>query len=117
MTLYSDSMNHYTIEEIQNTLVGIAKRYDYALVINTPFGEKYTLAIMAIASLNLVGIDTRLTPAKKLSEIDMMMNEYQLPAMYYLVNRVGYQPGFLREVVMTIKKLIFFKKQVNLKTT
>lgn len=117
LTLYSDSMNHYTIEEIQNTLVGIAKSYDYALMINTPFGEKYTLAIMAIASLNLVGIDTRLTPAKKLTEIDLMMNEYQLPAMYYLVNRVGYQPGFLREVEMTIKKLILFKKQVKLKTT
>lgn len=75
-----------------------ASAFEYTLLINTVFGEAYTTATMATAALNVVCIDTRLTPAKLITEVDLMVQEYQLPQVHFAINRVGYNPSFLREL-------------------
>jgi len=57
---------------------------------------------MAIAQLNVVCIDTRLTSAKRINEVDLLKEEYALPAVHFALNRVGYHPSFLKETVQSV---------------
>ncbi|WP_194974601.1 GumC family protein [Aquiflexum lacus] len=81
-----------------------ATEYDQTIIINTDFGQPYTLATMAASGLNIVCLDTRLTPAKLITEVDLIKEEYKLPQVFLAINRVGYNPSFIRESIQFIKK-------------
>ena len=53
-----------TTEEVQNLILEKSLGYDQTIILNAEFGESITLAMMAISNLNVICIDTRLTPAK-----------------------------------------------------
>ncbi|MEY3422386.1 MAG: hypothetical protein RIR48_2693, partial [Bacteroidota bacterium] len=72
----------------------------------------FTLAIMAISDLNVVCIDTRLTPAKKVIEMDLLAAEYKLPNVYFAVNRVNYNPSFVFELIRTVRNVILAAKNI-----
>jgi hypothetical protein len=57
-----------TTEELQSVIKKESKNFDQTIILNSNLGETFTLAIMAISDLNVVCIDTRLTPAKKVIE-------------------------------------------------
>jgi hypothetical protein len=97
-----------TTEEIQNLVENQSANFDQTIILNSNFGEAYTLALMAIADLNVVCIDTRLTPAKKITEVDLLTSEYKLPNVNFVLNRAGYNPGFISEIFRTFRKLIVF---------
>lgn len=101
-----------TTKKWQEILKEKAQQYDFTFLINSVFGESHTLAGMAISDLNIICLDTRLTPAKYISEVDILQQEYQLPNVYYALNRVGYNPSFIRESVKWINRKI---KQFKLK--
>ncbi|WP_107038044.1 GumC family protein [Brumimicrobium mesophilum] len=101
-----------TTKKWQEILKEKAQQYDFTFLINSVFGESHTLAGMATSDLNIICLDTRLTPAKHISKVDILQQEYQLPNMYYALNRVGYNPSFIRESVKWIKRKI---KQFKLK--
>ncbi|HMP30872.1 MAG TPA: hypothetical protein PKD85_14800, partial [Saprospiraceae bacterium] len=102
--LCSTKMIYKTTEEIQQVLEDQSQYFDQTMVINSNFGEAFTLALMAVADLNVVCIDTRLTPAKKIIEVDLIQQEYKLPNVHFVVNRVGYNPSFIFEIVRTFRK-------------
>jgi len=81
-----------------------ATEYDQTIIINTDFGQPYTLATMAASGLNIVCLDTRLTPAKLITEVDLIKEEYKLPQVFLAINRIGYNPSFIRESIQFIKK-------------
>ena len=58
----------------------------------------------AIAHVNYVCVDTRITAAKRLSEIDLIATEYKLPRMHYIVNRVAYQPSIWKQISSYLKR-------------
>lgn len=95
-------------EDIQALIREHSRNFDQTIVENTHFGDVFTLALMAIADLNVVCLDTRLTPAGRVAEVDLIKAEYQLPAVHFALNRVGYNPGFIREIFRTALKM--FKK-------
>jgi uncharacterized protein involved in exopolysaccharide biosynthesis len=105
LLLSRDAMKYQMTETIQSVIRNCSADFDQTILINTNFGEAYTLAMMAMADLNLVCLDTRLTPAKKIVEVDLIKTEYQLPQVFFVVNRVGYNPGFIREMFRTIINL------------
>ncbi len=107
LTLCSTKMVYKTTEEIQQVLEDQCQYFDQTMVINSNFGEAFTLALMAIADLNVVCIDTRLTPAKKVFEVDIIQQEFKLPNVHFAINRVGYNPSFILEIVRTIKNTFF----------
>ena len=82
-------------------------------MINSDFGEAFTLAMMSISDLNIVCIDTRLTHAKNIEEVDLITSDYKLPQVYYAVNRVGYNPGFVSEIFKAMKNTLFSIKKLK----
>jgi uncharacterized protein involved in exopolysaccharide biosynthesis len=80
--------------------------FDQTLIINSPFGQAYTMATMAASQLNVVCVDTRLTPAKAIIEVDLMKEEYSLNNLVLAVNRVGYNPSFIREVITSAGRAV-----------
>jgi uncharacterized protein involved in exopolysaccharide biosynthesis len=114
MKISSGQLKSFTTKAWHGIIKEKAEKYDFTLLVNSTFGESHTLAGMAISDLNIVCLDTRLTPAKLITEVDLMQQEYQLPNMHFALNRVGYNPSFIRESVQWITKmfhLIKSKKQ------
>ena len=93
------------MDEIQHMIELKSNQFDQTIVVNSDFGESFTLAMMAISDLNVVCIDTRLTPARLVGEVDLITSEYNLNNVNFAVNRVGYHPGFISEIVKTSKKI------------
>ncbi len=108
LILNKTKMMYQTTEQIQMLIENQSANFDYTIILNTDFNEVFTLAIMAVADLNVVCIDTRLTPAKKIAEVDMLANEYKLPNVNFAINRVGYNPSFIFDVFKMIKNSIAF---------
>ena len=104
MILWSESLKLYSTETIQNVIREKSKSYDHTIIINSLFGDNFTLAFMAIAHVNYVCVDTRITAAKRLSEIDLIATEYKLPRMHYIVNRVAYQPSIWKQISSYLKR-------------
>ncbi|MBK7468177.1 MAG: hypothetical protein IPJ43_15965 [Saprospiraceae bacterium] len=104
MILWSESLKLYSTETIQNVIREKSKSYDHTIIINSLFGDNFTLAFMAIANVNYVCVDTRITAAKRLSEIDLIATEYKLPRMHYIVNRVAYQPSIWKQISSYFKR-------------
>ncbi len=104
LVLYRSKMIYTTTEEIQSVIENQSKNFDQTIIINTDFGEAFTLANMAIADLNVVCIDTRLTPAKKITEVDLLTSEYKLSNVHFAVNRAGYNPSIILEAYRFTKK-------------
>ncbi len=104
LLLNSHLMQYQKMEDIQALLREQSQNYDQTIMVNTAFGEAFTLALMALAHLNVVCVDTRLTPAKRITEVDLLKTEYQLPAVHFALNRAGYNPGFIRGICRAILK-------------
>lgn len=102
MVIDATKMSFKTTEAIQENIQQQSKNFDRTIISNSNFGAPYTLALMAIAQLNVVCIDTRLTSAKRINEVDLLKEEYALPAVHFALNRVGYHPSFLKETVQSV---------------
>jgi uncharacterized protein involved in exopolysaccharide biosynthesis len=102
----NEQLNALTTKALQDFLKEKAQKYDYTLLVNSNFGASHTLASMAASNLNIVCLDTRLTPAKLISEVDLMQQEYQMPKLFFALNRVGYNPSIIRESMKFISKIV-----------
>lgn len=112
MKLNMAKLMYKTTEEIQNLIKEKSLQYDQTMILNSDFGDSFTLAMMAVSDLNIVCVDTRLTPAKLIEQVDLMAIEYKLPQVNFAVNRVGYNPGFISEIFNIVKKsLLRLKNQ------
>jgi uncharacterized protein involved in exopolysaccharide biosynthesis len=99
-------LKRLTAKAWQDFLKEKASRFDHILLINSVFNETHTIAGMAAADLNIVCLDTRLTPAKLITDVDLMQQEYQLSKVYFAINRVGYNPSFIIESLHFVKRVI-----------
>ena len=86
-------------EQWQIFLKEKSQGYAQTLVLNTAFGQSHTLATMAASELNLVCLDTRLTPARLITEVDLMKDEFNLSNVFFAVNRTGYTPSLFKELL------------------
>lgn len=68
--------------------------------------ESEAMMLMATADLNLFLFDSRRTRKKKILEADVLQQELNLPGMFYLLNRAGYNPSLISQLVQPIFKLI-----------
>ncbi len=111
--LFTDAMKQVPVEQVQQMIQEQSQRFDQTILINSIFNENFTLAMMQVATLNLICVDTRLTPAKCIAAADLVVQEYQIPAPFFVLNRDGYNPGFIRSVIRKIQKTYFLKNPKN----
>ena len=105
ITLSDDSYNRYTKDEMKTYLKSFENDYDITIILNEKLGIQKSFLLMSIASLNLIVLDTRLTPAKRIMEADLIKEEYKLPSVNFVLNRFGYNPSILVELISFFKKL------------
>jgi hypothetical protein len=80
-------------------------QYDIVVVLNqTLDNDSIALLMMSIAAVNMVVVDARLTPKKRIVETTLLQDEFKLPSMYFLLNRYGYTPSLWREIRCFSKK-------------
>ena len=105
-----DSFLQYTrtdfIQEIQSKM----SHYDFCFIHNQAIKEeKLALLFMSIASHNLWVVDSRKTAEKTILKLELLKEEYQLPNVWFVLNRNGYNPSLWVEIKKIWNK--YFKKR------
>ena len=100
-----------TKKKVKKFLQKLGAEYEIILVINEALGEKKSLLMMSLAKVNFVVLDTRLTPASKISRVNVLMEEFQLPNLHFILNRFAYNPSVVKEVFIGLRKLFRFGRQ------
>ena len=66
--------------------------------------DSHALAVMTSAQVNLFVIDGRATPSARLTELELLVEEYKLPNVQLCLNRDGYEPGMFRLMMMQLRR-------------
>lgn len=106
MNIDREQLKHYSSEQLKQIIIRDAEKFDQVMVLNDMLEGLFALPVMSVANLNLVAVDTRLTPAKNILKVDLMKEEYNLPNMFFALNRVGYNPGIIREAFKCLARMI-----------
>jgi hypothetical protein len=65
---------------------------------------------MELSSTNFIVLDARLTPARRVPQADILLNEYAFQNARFILNRHGYNPNIVSEVLLwTLRKMGFIK--------
>ena len=113
ITLVDSSFNRYTKDEMQAYIKSFENEYDITIILNEKLGIQKSLLLMSIATLNLVVLDTRLTPAKRIMDADLIKEEYNLPSVNFVLNRFGYNPSMLAEITVYLRKFKLSTRKFN----
>jgi uncharacterized protein involved in exopolysaccharide biosynthesis len=118
LNIKNDLFKAFSSAGIQEWISKFTSEFEQVIVLNEEIGNQFTLSVMAISKLNLICIDTRITTAKRITEIDILKDEYQIPNLFFAINRVGYTPSLIREIIKCAHDLIrktnyLIKKKMN----
>lgn len=76
------------------------QEFDHILIKNEPLNNAANgLLLMKIAEANLFIMDSRRTPAKMVTEAELLQQEYQFSNIQFLLNRAGYNPNLIMQGV------------------
>jgi uncharacterized protein involved in exopolysaccharide biosynthesis len=102
--------NAYTMDKMKELFDDLRSKYDVIIVINEPLDtETKGKSIMSLSDVNLIVLDSRLSPKKRIFETELLKEEYKFPEMYFVLNRYNYNPSLLKEFNFYIKDKSFFK--------
>lgn len=78
--------SRFTREKWEAQLKEWQDSYELILVLNDEVNGQHLLPLMALASVNLIVLDAKKTPAKQIAQIDLLKEAYQLPNMHFVLN-------------------------------
>lgn len=108
--LFSNEYHHYSNEMIIDVIKGVKDKADFIIINNEFFKEESrSLLLMCIADHNLFVVDTRQTPLKLIHKLELLKSEFNIPHLSFLLNKVGYNPGVIQEIIHWVKKLVIKK--------
>jgi len=85
----------------------LTRDFDVVIVNNEPLeNQTQGLLFMSATDVNLVVLDSRKTPAKKVINTDILKEEYNLPDTWFVLNRAGYNPNVIRELFIIAKNTV-----------
>lgn len=112
ITLTDPRFSRSTVASMKTFLEGFQKEYDFILVLNEALNHKtIALLLMSVADVNLVVMDTRLTPRKRVMETNLLKAEFNLPNTFFLINRYAYYPGVVQELMQFVKRMLTQKQK------
>jgi len=81
-------------------------RFDVVLIKNAPLTvEAAAVMLMASATLNLLVLDSRRTKQSRVLEADLLAKNLNLPTLQFVLNRAGYTPSLLSELIHAIRRI------------
>lgn len=105
LSLNDNQFKCYSKEKLDDMLRRVSSDFQVTLVLNGNIGSQMSLLMMSLADVNMVVLDARLTPAKRVLEVDLLKEEYKLPNMHFLLNRHAYTPSIFREIKLIFRRL------------
>lgn len=97
----------YTKKAFEDYFNELKQRFDIIIVNNEALEtETIGLLLMSIANTNLFILDSRKTPEKEISKTSLVQKEYTLPNMWFVLNRAGYNPNVIKDVLRWISSRI-----------
>jgi uncharacterized protein involved in exopolysaccharide biosynthesis len=111
IALTNSEFKSYTQLKMKGFIEKLKEPYDVILILNEELGGQKSLMMMSIATTNLVSVDTRLTQAKKIVEIDLLKDEFDLASVHFILNRYNYNPNIIKEIFIGLKKIFKYKKR------
>jgi uncharacterized protein involved in exopolysaccharide biosynthesis len=85
------------MEELLN---GYKKIYDLLIINNESLSdETIGLMLMSVAQSNLFVVDSRKTAAAEIIRIATLQQEFNLAGMWFVLNRAGYNPNVVKEII------------------
>ncbi|MFE3847461.1 GumC family protein [Flavobacterium sp. LB3P45] len=95
-------------KEIQEKM----KNYDLCVIHNQSIKEdKLALLFMSLATQNLIVLDSRKTAEKTIIKMELLKDEFQLPNVWFVLNKAGYNPSVLVEIKKLWNK--YFQKTIR----
>jgi uncharacterized protein involved in exopolysaccharide biosynthesis len=89
----------YTKMAFQNDIEKISKNYDLCIINNQSIKEdRLALLFMSLATQNLFVLDSKKTSEKTIIKMELIKNEYQLPNMWFVLNKANYHPSIMVEL-------------------
>ncbi len=114
-TLSHSSFNRFTSTKMKDYFDELRKEYDLVIMLNESLiTESKAKLLMTMVDVNLIVLDSRITPKKRVGELEIMKEEYKFPSMFYVLNRFDYTPSLLKEfALITNKKSKYFQYVLN----
>lgn len=106
---------HHSTSTLAPFIQDLKKSFDVILINNEPLEtDMYGLLTMSVADANLFIVDSRRTPAKMLNRLDLLREEYDIPNLWYILNKAGYNPSLFKQMLHNFRLAsIQFKKFKN----
>ncbi len=99
-----ESVKHLSSAALKAFIRQFADGFEQVLVLNDQLTGLFAVTVMSASDLNLVSVDARLTPAKNILKVDLLKEEFSLQNVYFVLNRAGYNPGIIREILLKVAK-------------
>lgn len=104
LTLTDFSFNRFTKTKMLDYLAPMKEAYDIIVILNQDLEKQKSLLMMSISTANLVVVDTRLTLAKRIMDVDLLDEEYKLSAVRFVLNRYAYNPSLLHDFSHNVRE-------------
>jgi uncharacterized protein involved in exopolysaccharide biosynthesis len=111
IVLTNSEFKSFTKIRMKSFIENLKQSYDIILILNEELGKQKSLLLMSVATTNLVAVDTRLTQARKIIEVDLLKEEYDLPSVQFILNRHNYNPNIIKEILILLKKAFWHRKK------
>lgn len=106
----------YTFEEMKAHFNELKSKYDVVIVLNEALvrANKANM-IMSIADVNMFVVDARNTSKRRITEFELLKEEYEFSNMYFILNRHNFNPSILRDIY-NLKNIDKYLKYFKLKS-
>lgn len=105
-----DLLDFYNSSTIRTRLAQWKEQYDHILIKNEAIHQASNgYLLMNESNANLFVFDSRITPARRVTEAEIMKEEYKIPNMMILLNREHYNPNILVQLYRGIRKFPYRK--------
>ena len=100
---YNDFSNpkylSYTKSLFQTEIQQKMQNHDLCIIHNQSLKEdKLALLFMSLATQNLIVVDSRKTAEKTIIKMELLKDEFQLPNVWFVLNKAGYNPSVFVEI-------------------
>ena len=104
LNLSNPSFTKFSKTSLENYLADVKKNFDLIIINNEPMtNDTIGLLLMSIANTNLFVLDSRKTPEKQITKTALMQKEFGLPNMWFVLNKAGYNPNVLLEMLEWVR--------------
>lgn len=108
-----EEINALSTQELTKHLQELAADYDHCFLLNANLYDEFAYSVMAAGDVNVFAVDCRLTPMKKIEELNVIDDEYDFKKNLIALNRYKYNPSVIKEAWNVFTNIIHFIKALR----